>query len=209
MLQQRVAVSGYLKMKKVFITILPFALLPFLLTTCAAQSRTLGPMVDLRVGEATRVAIQVYDGSRETHPSLSWLPQPPTCVSLSQASSQMMTATAVAPGICGVNVLVVTDVLQPFSNPVIFRVRERAVATSIVINSPSRTLFVGETIQFHSQVLDQYGEPMSATVSWCSTTTKVSIGSVSGIATGKKLGTANVYALVGTLQSPRTLVTVK
>ena len=88
-------------------------------------------------------------------------------------------------------------------------VREAAVATTVVINIPDTTLVLGEKVQCTVEVRDQFDEPMGLQVAWRSTNKNTVAVSSSGLITAKLVGSSNIYAVFGTLQSIRIPVVVQ
>jgi Bacterial Ig-like domain (group 2) len=176
---------------------IPIFLLALLPAVCSAQT----PVLDLRVGQSVKVA---YLESTET---VTWLPAPefPACVSVSSSG----VVTALTPGVCGVNFVAISDNLRTGERPILIRVREAAVATTVVITVPDTTLVVGEKVRCTAEVRDQFDEPMGVQVVWRSTNKSYVTISSSGLMTGRQVGSANIYAIFGALQSVRIPVTVE
>lgn len=183
-------------------TLIPIFLLTLLPAVCLAQTPLAQtPVLDLRVGQSVRVV------NLEGTGPVNWLPAPelPACVSVSPSG----VVTALTPGVCGVNFVAISDNLRGGERPILIRVREASVATTVVINIPDTTLALGEKVQCTVEVRDQFDEPMGLQVVWRSTNKNTVAVSASGLITGKLVGSSNIYAVFGALQSIRIPVVVQ
>lgn len=78
------------------------------------------------------------------------------------------------------------------------------VATTIGISPSSSAFALGGTQQYTATVRDQFGQVMSATVSWSSNSGSVSINSSTGLATANSYGSATITATSGALSNTAT-----
>jgi len=67
-----------------------------------------------------------------------------------------------------------------------------------IIEPPSTTVAVGDTIQFTARTLDRSGAPVEATVRWRTPDTTISVIAETGQVVGRFAGTARVQAVTGT-----------
>jgi len=79
---------------------------------------------------------------------------------------------------------------------------------SITISPTSTTLISGQTLQFTSIVRDNYNNQISATPNWVSSNTAVATVSLTGLVTAVSAGTANITAVIGSVISNVSVVTV-
>lgn len=71
------------------------------------------------------------------------------------------------------------------------------VVTTVTVTPATASIPVGSTQQFSVAVLDQYGQPISATVAWSSTATGVATVNSGGLASGIAAGSAAIIASAG------------
>lgn len=67
-----------------------------------------------------------------------------------------------------------------------------------IIEPPSRTIAVGDTIRFIARALDQSGQPIDASIRWRTPDTTITIEEATGIVVGQFPGTGRVQAVTGT-----------
>jgi uncharacterized protein YjdB len=67
-----------------------------------------------------------------------------------------------------------------------------------IIEPPSTTVAVGDTIQFTARTLDKSGAPVQATIRWRTPDTTISVIAETGQVVGRFAGTARVQAVTGT-----------
>jgi len=77
-------------------------------------------------------------------------------------------------------------------------VTDEGVAFLEIIEPPSRTIAVGDTIQFLARTLDQSGQPVTAAIRWRTPDTTVTVDTLTGQVVGQFAGTGRVQAVTGT-----------
>lgn len=77
-------------------------------------------------------------------------------------------------------------------------ITDEGVAFLEIIEPPSRTVAVGDTIQFLARTLDQSGAPVEATIRWRTPDTTITVNAETGQVVGRFAGAARVQAVTGT-----------
>ncbi len=67
-----------------------------------------------------------------------------------------------------------------------------------VIEPPSRTIAIGDTIQFIARALDEAGQPVQASIRWRTPDTTITIEEATGVVVGRFVGIGRVQAVTGT-----------
>ena len=77
-------------------------------------------------------------------------------------------------------------------------VTDEGAAFLEIIEPPSTTIAVGDTIQFTARTLDKSGAPAEATIHWRTPDTTISVIAETGQVIGRFPGNARVQAVTGT-----------
>jgi uncharacterized protein YjdB len=200
---------------------------PGLTTVRAASGNVISPQVLLRVVPATQIpatiaivspaspanlvagdSLQFIAEVRDTHGAV--IPNAVVAWESSDNNIARIAFSGMALGLAPGSADIRAEIDTLHSPPVRLQVTAPPVASVVITGPASPRVAVSASIQFTAEARDALGRPIAgATFTWASENQSVAvIAAASGRATGIALGTSNIRATSGGVESPPVLLTV-